>query len=112
MLQPTLDFLEHSYDVHVLTYGVSSCNNKEVVLALEQMGQAGAQVTTKCSRLPVARCVLYARPIISIGDIKGECRLVDASSLNFKAFAIVTKAEKETTMWTLQTFLPIRHAVL
>ncbi|KAN0135934.1 hypothetical protein V8E53_006386 [Lactarius tabidus] len=33
MLQSMLDFLEHSYDVHVLTDGVSSYNKEEVPLA-------------------------------------------------------------------------------
>ncbi|KAN0126054.1 hypothetical protein V8E53_015429, partial [Lactarius tabidus] len=36
VLQSTLDFLEHSYDVHVPASGMSSCNNDEAPLALER----------------------------------------------------------------------------
>ncbi|KAN0131274.1 Isochorismatase-like protein [Lactarius tabidus] len=92
VLQSTLDFLEHGYDVHVLADGVSSCNKEEVPLALERMRQAGAQITTSESMLFQLQ--------------------VDASSANFKAFANVIKAEKETTTQTLQTLLPVRHSGL
>ena len=77
MLQSTLDFLEHGYDVHVLADGVSSCNKEEVPLAIERMRQAGAQITTNLVR---ARCSSYKVctlcPIFSMGDTKDERRLV------------------------------------
>jgi hypothetical protein len=111
VLQSTLDFLEHGYDVHVLADGVSSCNKEEVPLALERMRQAGAQITTSESMLFQLQGA-YFTPHCPHGDIKGERRLVDASNLNFKAFANVIKAEKETTTQTLQTLLPVRHSVL
>ncbi|KAN0128086.1 hypothetical protein V8E53_014123, partial [Lactarius tabidus] len=78
VLQSTLDFLEHGYDVHVPSDGVSSCNNDEVPLGLERMR------------------VLYVpwTPILSTGDTKGERRLVVASRPNFKVFANLIKAEK------------------
>ena len=47
-----------------------------------------------------------------MGNIKGEYRIGDASSPNFKAFANVIKAEKETTTETLQTLLPVKHSAL
>ncbi|KAN0126143.1 hypothetical protein V8E53_013356, partial [Lactarius tabidus] len=77
VLQSTLDFLEHGYDVHVPSDGVSSCNNDEVPLGLERICKA---------------CTL--RPILSTGDTKGERRLVAASRPNFKVFANLIKAEK------------------
>ena len=68
------------------------------------------------SRLVRACCssckVRALRPIVGMGDIKCERCLVDASSPNFKAFANVIKAEKETTTQTMQTLLPVRHSVL
>jgi hypothetical protein len=111
VLQSTLDFLEHGYDMHVLADGVSSCNKEEVPLALERMCQAGAQITTGESMLFQLQGA-YFTPYFRTGDIKGERRLVDASSANFKAFANAIKAEKETTTETLQTLLPVRHSGL
>ena len=51
MLQSTLDFLDHGYDVHVLADSVSSCNKEEVPKALERMRLAGAQIMTSESML-------------------------------------------------------------
>ena len=51
VLQSTLDFLDHGYDVHVHADSVSSCNKEEVPLALERMRQAVAQITTGESML-------------------------------------------------------------
>ena len=108
MLQSTLDFLEHGYDVHVLADGVSSCNKEEVPLAIERMRQAGAHTTSESMLFQLqGACFTPHRR-----DIKCERCLVDASSPNFKAFANVIKAEKETTTQTLQTLLPVRHSVL
>ncbi|KAN0131254.1 Isochorismatase-like protein [Lactarius tabidus] len=94
VLQSTLNFFEHGYNVYVLADGVSSCNMpvEEVPLALERVRQAGAQITTSESMLFQLQ--------------------VDASSPNFKVFANVIKAEKETTTQTLLTLLPIRHSGL
>ena len=51
MLQSTLDFLDHGYDVHVPADSVSSFNRDEIPLALERMRQAVAQITTGESML-------------------------------------------------------------
>ncbi|KAH8996979.1 Isochorismatase hydrolase [Lactarius hatsudake] len=103
VLQSTLDLLERGYDVHVLADGVSSCNKEEVPVALERMRQAGAQITTSESLL---------FQLQAMANIKGVYRLGDASKPNFKAFANVIKAEKESTAQALQTLLPVRHAAL
>ena len=56
--------------------------------------------------VPVTRCVLHA-PLSAWVNIKRELRLVDALSPNFKLFANVIKAEKETTVRRR----PIRHEI-
>jgi len=45
-MQTTLDLLSKCYDVHVLADGVSSANKEEVPIALAEMRQAGARITT------------------------------------------------------------------
>lgn len=45
-MQTVLDFLSKGYDVHVLADGVSSANREEVPIALAEMRQAGARITT------------------------------------------------------------------
>jgi len=45
-MQTTLDLLAKGYDVHVLADGVSSTNKEEVPIALAEMRQAGARITT------------------------------------------------------------------
>ena len=63
------------------------------------------------------------RHISNVGGIKYGCRLVDASSPNFKALANVIKAAPDRVQssekhlayseeaTTLQTLLPVRHSV-
>lgn len=46
MLQTTLDLLSKGYNVHVLADGISSVNKEEVPVALADMRQAGARITT------------------------------------------------------------------
>lgn len=45
-MQTALDLLSRGYDVHVLADGVSSINKEEVPVALAEMRQAGARITT------------------------------------------------------------------
>jgi len=45
-MQTVLDLLSKGYDVHVLADGVSSANREEVPIALAEMRQAGARITT------------------------------------------------------------------
>jgi len=45
-MQTVLDLLGKGYDVHVLADGVSSANKEEVPIALAEMRQAGARITT------------------------------------------------------------------
>ena len=77
MLQSTLDFLEHGYELHVLVDG--GC----IVLQ-----QGGGPVVKGRSNAKVglgARCVLHD---LSLGWVRSSvCHLVDASCPNFKAFA-------------------------
>ena len=50
-----------------------------------------------------------------MGDIECGCRLVDATSPNFKALPNVIKSEKEgttQTLQTLQTLLLVVHSVV
>jgi hypothetical protein len=60
VLQSTLDFLDHGCDVHVPADSVSSCNKEEAPLALEQMRQAVAQITTSESMLFLLQGVYFA----------------------------------------------------
>ena len=46
VMQTVLDLLGKGYDVHVLADGVSSANREEVPIALAEMRQAGARITT------------------------------------------------------------------
>ena len=46
VMQTVLDLLSKSYDVHVVADGVSSANKEEVAIALAEMRQAGARITT------------------------------------------------------------------
>lgn len=45
-MQTALGLLAKGYDVHVLADGVSSVNKEEVPIALAEMRQAGARITT------------------------------------------------------------------
>lgn len=45
-MQTVLDLLGRGYGVHVLADGVSSTNKEEVPIALAEMRQAGARITT------------------------------------------------------------------
>jgi hypothetical protein len=76
-----LDFLEHCYDVHILVDGVLNCSKEEVPLVLNQMRQAGAQITTSESMLFQLQGA-YFMPHCLHGEIKGECCLFNASTLN------------------------------
>ena len=98
VLQSTLDLLERGY-----TRGGR--------VELQRGGGPGAQ-TTKSESMVFQLQGVYFTPIVSMGDIKGECHLCNASKPNVKAFANVIKAEKETTTQTLQTLLPVRHSAL
>jgi hypothetical protein len=67
-----LDFLEHCYDMHVLVDGVLNCSKEEVPLVLNQMCQAGAQITTSESMLFQLQGA-YFMPHCLHSEIKGEC---------------------------------------
>ncbi|VDC06225.1 unnamed protein product [Peniophora sp. CBMAI 1063] len=86
VLQSTLDFLEHGYDVHVLADAISSCNKEEVPVALARMRQAGAQITTSESLLFQLQR--------------------DSSGSAFKAFSSLIKEEKGATQSAVQTLIP------
>ena len=69
-MQSTLHFLEHCYDVHVLTVGVSSCNKEDAQLSIERIRQAGHR-SRRLVRACCSSCkVRTSRPIVSMDDIK------------------------------------------
>ena len=69
-MQSTLHFLEHCYDVHVLTVGVSSCNKEDAPLSIERIHQAGHR-SRRLVRACCSSCkVRTSRPIVSMDDIK------------------------------------------
>jgi hypothetical protein len=91
MLQSTLDFI-----MHVLVVSLSICSKEEVPLALEQMHQAGAQITTSESMLFQLQGVYFMPPSVRVTS-----RLSIASSIHHQGptpFTNVIKAEKGVMM--------------
>jgi len=82
IVQTALDLMARGYNVFVLADCTSSCNKEEVPIAISQMRQAGAVITTSesiCFRL-----------------------LGDAADTKFKAFSALIKEERESTRSSLQ----------
>jgi len=93
VMQTVLDLLSlnRGYDVHVLADGVSSANKEEVPIALAEMRQAGARITT------TEACSF---------QLMGE-----ASGPKFKAFSTVVKDELSRTRGSVSKLIQYKSAI-
>lgn len=110
-MQTVLDLLSKGYDVHVLADGVSSANKEEVPIALAEMRQAGAWITTSdASSFRLMGNHLF-HPLYCPPRADAIPALGEASGPKFKAFSAVVKDELNRTRDSVSKLIPYKSAI-
>lgn len=107
VLQTVLDLLGR-YNVYVLADGVSSANKEEVPIALAEMRQAGARITTSDG---LAFRLMGNHHFLFLANHVLTPRLADASGPKFKAFSGVIKEELNHTRGAVTKLIPYKSAL-